>query len=642
MGYWLKAAFQGFVFPFIFPALTAAQDAGEPAEYIGSKACAGCHAEAAETWSGSHHALAWTAADSDHVLADFDGTEFTHDGVHYAFSQKDGGYSVEITEADGSVAEHRIHSVAGVAPLQQYLIEIEPGRLQSFDVVWDVEKGGWFHLYPDQHLPPGDGLHWSGPYKNWNARCAECHATGYERNYGVRTDAYRSELIETGVGCESCHGPGSSHAAWARSGGNPIPGSGFQPGLLEPGLMMQQCASCHSRREVLTGGTPLPGTEFHEAYSLAWLRPGLYHADGQILDEVYVWGSFLQSKMFAKGVTCLNCHEAHSAGLKAGGNAVCAQCHSPAGNPDFPSLRQADYGSAAHSRHAEGSEGAQCVSCHMIERTYMGNDGRRDHSFRIPRPDLGEQTGSPDACTDCHTGQSQGRAADRIAEWFPHPSRRGPHYGTVFAAARSAPQDVPEDLMEIAQDASQPGLVRASALHLLRPAQTAALSDTAADLLQDPDPLVQAAAAAMQRAAPPRLRAERLLPMLQDGPLMLRIAIARALLDVPLEVLSPSQRAQLGAAMQDWQRSLATRLDYPETHMVLGGMAMQMRNLPAAQAAFGRAVALDPQRAEAWRTLVRVTAAAEGNNAARRVLRQALREIPQDQGLRQLEAELRP
>lgn len=646
MGDWLKAVVQVSVF-ISFSAISAAaqedpEPASGPARYLGSETCISCHEDQAEAWAGSHHALAWTPADSDHVLADFDGTEFSHDGVGYAFRIQDGGYFVSVTEPDGSARTHRIHSVAGVAPLQQFLIETRPGQLQSFDVVWDVEQGGWFHLYPDQHLPPGDGLHWSGPYKNWNARCAECHATGYDRNYGARTKIYRSELIETGVGCEGCHGPGSNHAALTRAGNEAGPGYGFKPGLLEPGLMMQQCASCHSRREALTGGTPLPGTEFHETYNLAWLRPGLYHPDGQILDEVYVWGSFLQSKMNAKGVTCLNCHEAHSAELKAEGNAVCAQCHSPAGNPDFPTLRKADYSSGQHSRHAEGSDGAQCVSCHMIERTYMGNDGRRDHSFRIPRPDLGALTGSPDACTDCHQGRSQDWAAGQIAKWFPDPSRRGAHYGTVFASARTAPQEVPDDLMAIAQDSSQPGLVRATALYLLRPAQTAALSDLAAELLQDGDPLVQAAAAGMQSGRPPAERAARLLPMLQTAPLMLRIAIARALLDVPPETLSPSQAAQLAAAMRDWQRSLSTRLDYPETHMVLGGMAMQMRNLPAAQAAFGQAVRLDPQRADAWQTLVRVTAAAEGQAAALRIARRGLQEIPQDQGLRQLEAELLP
>lgn len=63
--------------------------------------------------------------------------------------------------------------MAGIAPLQQYLLETAPGRLQSCDVVWDGVAGRWHHLYPDQDLPPGDGLHWTGPYKTWNARCAE-------------------------------------------------------------------------------------------------------------------------------------------------------------------------------------------------------------------------------------------------------------------------------------------------------------------------------------------------------------------------------------------------------------------------------------------------------------------------------------
>lgn len=616
-------------------------------EYVGTEACTACHEDVAEAWSGSHHALAWTPPTPDNVLADFDGTEFAHDGTLTRFRVEDGTYFATVTEKDGTTRDYPVHSVAGIAPLQQYLLETEPGRLQSFDVVWDVEEERWYHLYPEQDLPPDDGLHWTGPYKTWNARCAECHATGYERNYAPRTRSYASTEVEIGVGCEACHGPGSAHLEWAA--GNALTqtapdldafGFTMSFGQGDTAAEIAQCATCHSRRESLLDGNPVPGTAYHDAHTLALLRPGLYHPDGQIQDEVYVYGSFLQSKMYARGVGCMDCHEAHTADLKHEGNAVCSQCHSLAGNPDFPTLKLAAYDTPDHHFHPEGSAGAQCKSCHMIERVYMGIDWRRDHSFRVPRPDLAGQTDSPDACTDCHTDQSPDWAAAEIAARFPDSEHRGPHYGVALALARTDPIAALGSLEEIAQDAAQPGIVRATALYLMQPATAPDLAERTAPLLRDPDPLVRASAAALQRALPPEARAARLRPLLADPLRAVRIAAARQLFDVSPQAILPSDSALLGEAMRDWQGSISNKLDFPETHLVLGGMALTTRNVPAATGAFREVVRMDPQRADAWSMLVRLTEVTEGRPAARRVLSEALDNVPSDPGLLDLAGQL--
>ncbi|MEE3098690.1 MAG: multiheme c-type cytochrome, partial [Pseudomonadota bacterium] len=316
------------------------------ARHTGSAACADCHAAEAEAWAGSHHALAWTPPTAAHVLGDFADAEFEGGGLSARFrTGPDGRFRIEVTEADGSRRAYPVRGVAGVAPLQQYLLETAPGRLQAFDVAWDTERGRWFHLYPDQAPPPGDGLHWTGPYKTWNARCAECHATGYDKGFDPRTGAYASTQVETGVGCEACHGPGGAHADWARAGADPATrpaGSGFAVdfggldaaraagGPASQGAL-QQCAGCHSRREAFLTGSPPAGADYHDAYTLSLLRPGLYHADGQILDEVYVWGSFLQSKMQARGGGCVACHEPHAAARGLDRNPVSARGHTTAG-----------------------------------------------------------------------------------------------------------------------------------------------------------------------------------------------------------------------------------------------------------------------------------------------------------------------
>ncbi|QEW20692.1 decaheme c-type cytochrome, DmsE family [Marinibacterium anthonyi] len=614
-------------------------------DYVGSETCVDCHSDIAAAWAGSHHALAWTPADAAHVKADFDGTSFHLGDMSAAFRLSDGVYAVTVTESNGAVTDYKVHSVVGVEPLQQYLLETEPGRLQSFDVVWDTEKREWFHMYPDQELPPDDGLHWTGPYKNWNARCAECHATDYSKNYGVNTGRYRSTQSEIGVGCEACHGPGSAHLAWADGTAVDDPdldayGFSMPFDMADRDGYVDQCAGCHSRREPMSDSSPLPGTAYHDAYTLSLLREGLYHPDGQILDEVYVYGSFLQSKMYARGVGCGNCHDPHSAELLIEGNGLCTQCHSPAGNDAFPTLRKAVYDDPSHYFHDAGTDGAQCVNCHMGQRVYMGVDGRRDHSFRVPRPDMGARIGAPDTCTDCHTDRTQAWAAGEIAARFPDSTHRGPHYGEVLAAGRANPAAAGQALLDLALDTGQPGIVRATAAELLSRAPSPSLPELAVPLISDPDPLVRAAAARLQAGAPTPTRVARLMPLLSDPMRVVRIETARSLLDVTTDGLSRSQVALLRAGLEDWQRSLLTRLDFPETHLVLAGLALSQRNAAAATAAFREVVAMDPQRAEAWVMLIRLAHATEGPAAARGVLDEALGVLPQDPGLQDLDGQL--
>ncbi len=613
--------------------------------YLGSDRCTGCHKDSAAGWAGSHHAQAWTTPSRETVAGDFGGTAFHHDGMTARFQTgAEGEYYVEVIEKDGSQAEYQVHSVAGIEPLQQYLLETEPGQLQSFDVAWDTEEEKWFHLYPDQTLPPLDGLHWTGPYKTWNARCAECHATGFRKNYDASRLSYASTQVEIGVGCEACHGPGKDHVDWAdtwETTRTPPPANhGFPVDFADPRQAVEQCATCHSRREANLDGNPVPGTRFHDAYTLALLRPGLYHADGQIQDEVYVYGSFLQSKMHARGVTCLNCHGAHSLDLKAEGNGLCTQCHSPAGNPDFPTLTAADYDSPAHHFHPESSAGAKCQSCHMPERVYMGNDWRADHSFRIPRPDLSPVTGAPDACTACHRGQDAAWAAAQISAWYPDDRNRGRHYGEVLARGRADAAAAAGDLTALAQNTSQPGIVRATALWLLEQSNDPLFAARLTDLLRDPDPLVRAAAASLQRLAPLQERGKRLADVFADPARNVRMAAARAMLGDTENGLQNGTARELQAAMAEWQDAMANRLDFPETHLQLGGVALTMRNMGMATSAFREVVRLDPQRLDAWMMLARITAATQGRVAAAAVVAEALSANPEHPALLATQAEL--
>ncbi|WP_116131662.1 multiheme c-type cytochrome [Tropicimonas sp. IMCC34043] len=634
----------------------AAADVPVPA-YVGTDACVACHTAEAEAWTGSHHDLAWTEPTPDNILGDFNDVTFSHRGVTTRFTREGDTSYIESDGPDGKITKWPVAGVIGITPLQQYFVETEPGRYQSFDIPWDTKLDRWYHMYPDQHLPASDAFHWTGPYKTWNNRCAECHSTDFKRNYDPATRAYHSTQSEIGVGCEACHGPGAAHLAWAEAGGtgagDVVRPEGWDWAVLSPtGLtidyasgtaetQIQQCAGCHSRRGILEEGSPLPGTPYHDAYRLSTLRNPLYWPDGQIRDEVYVYGSFLQSKMNANGVRCSDCHDVHSGQRYAEGNGICLACHSPAGNPRFPSLRLADYDTPEHHFHEQGSEGAQCVSCHMIKRTYMGIDGRRDHSFRIPRPDLTIATGAPNACTDCHATEGPYWAAAEIEKRFPDPIHRGASFATTFHAAEQGDPRADAGLAEIATTAAQPGIVRATALEMLAASATAETAARMAPLLRDPDPLVRANAAGVQRAAPPKDRAPRLAPLLVDPMRSVRIAAAREMLTVPPADVPADETAALAAAMAEWQTSLSSQLDFPEAQMVLGGIALTDRDLQGALTAFHEAVRLDPQLTQAWSMVVRLQMIAGGAPAARAALAEGLAANPNDPGLLQLQGQLR-
>jgi predicted CXXCH cytochrome family protein len=382
------------------------------AQFVGGAACVSCHTAQAEAWSDSQHDLAMQVADESTVRGNFDSVEFVQGDVTSTFFRRDGRFMIRTDGADGQLGDFAIEYVFGIEPLQQYLVALPGGRLQALGIAWDTrpaDAGGqrWFHLYGNDGIAPGDPLHWTGRANNWNAGCAECHSTNLAKHYDVAQDTYATTWTDIDVNCEACHGPGSEHAARPAEVSMALGGAPRTWVMQDNGIAsrapdgrsdaeIEACAQCHARRSQ-HGEEFLPGGRYLDAFRPALLEEGLYEADGQILEEVYVYGSFMQSRMQAAGVTCSDCHDPHSTELRADGNAVCGQCHLPA-----------RFGTAEHHHHEVDGAGAQCVGCHMPARTYMVVDPRRDHSFRVPRPDLTSKTGSPNACNACH---------DETTEW---------------------------------------------------------------------------------------------------------------------------------------------------------------------------------------------------------------------------------
>jgi len=628
------------------PGAPAASAPPRAAAYVGVAACAQCHAGAAAAWADSQHARAMQVAGETTVLGDFADAKFTHGGITSTFFRRDGRFYVNTDGPDGRPADFEIEYTFGVAPLQQYLIALGGGRLQALGIAWDARPkaaggGRWFHLYPERAPKPGDPLHWTGLDQNWNYQCADCHSTNLRKGYDATSRTYRTTWTDLNVGCEACHGPASNHLAWATKAGDwrrferdkglvvalderkgvgwaidAASGNAARSRPRDTSREIDACARCHARRGQFSDAWH-PGQPLGDAFRVSLIEPGLYHADGQQRDEVYTYGSFVQSRMNAKGVTCSDCHEPHSARPRAAGNAVCAQCHA-AGKYDVP----------AHTHHAAGSAGAACAACHMPATTYMVVDPRRDHGFRIPRPDRTVALGVPNACNRCHTKETAQWAASALARWFPRPD---PGFQTFAEALDAGDHGAPGAqalLIRIAEDRAQPAIARASAVQRLGRYPGADTLAAARNALSDPEPSVRAAAVGALSGADAPARAQWLAPLLGDPVRLVRMDAARTLAGEPEALLPPDARMRFERALDEYVAAQHFNADRPEAHAALGSLHAARGATQDAAAAYGRALEIDPTFVQAALNLADLQRASGRESDAERTLRTTLARVP--------------
>jgi tetratricopeptide (TPR) repeat protein len=627
------------------PPATAPVTASAP-HYLGAAACAACHQSEHDAWHGSDHDLAMQVADEKSVLGDFNDAKFTYAGTTSTFSQRDGKYFVNTDGPDGALHDYEVGYTFGVHPLQQYLIDFPGGRKQALSIAWDSrpkEQGGqrWFHLYPNDSVKAGDWLHWTNLSQNWNFTCAECHSTDLKKNYDPATNTYETTWAGIDVACEACHGPGSNHVAWAHKEGDwqkhdadkglavvleerrgvtwaPVADTGNATRSVsrQTTREIDMCARCHARASRLTdnyvhGKSPL------DSHRLARLDDDLYWHDGQMRGEVYNWGSFVQSRMYAQGVTCSDCHDPHSLKLRAPGNAVCAQCHQPA-----------KYDTTAHTHHAMGTPGAACANCHMPTTTYMVLDPRHDHSMRIPRPDLSAKLGTPDACTNCHARKNAQWAAAAIAKWTGKEPSSYQRFAEALHAGSIGAPGARDALVAVINDPTQPALVRASAIDRIAGVLTPEATGVVVRALQDPDASVRLAAAEALANTTPEQRQHVLPALLTDPVLSVRIEAARALAGAPERILTEAQRTQFNAVLAEYVAVQQYNSDRPEGHMNLGNLAAVRGDANEAIAHYQQAMALDPLFVAAYANLADLYRATGNEVEVQVTLRQGLKADP--------------
>jgi predicted CXXCH cytochrome family protein len=593
-----------------------------PANFVGSEACSNCHPKEAALWKESQHKHAMQHAGAASVLGNFQNASFDYYGVHSRFFRKDDRFFVETDGPDGKLATFEIKYTFGIDPLQQYLIEFPDGRIQALSIAWDSrpqDQGGqrWFHLYPNEEVKHDDVLHWTKLNQNWNFMCAECHSTGVHKNYDAAGDSFHTTWAEISVGCEACHGKGSRHVSWAHhrqswwpfgKDNDPLKGLAvflnerigvaWQPDP-ETGNPQRSIAAATIRREVETCGLCharrgefsedwIPGWPLSDTHAVSLLSRGLYHADGQMLDEVYNYGSFKQSKMFAAGVTCSDCHEPHAARLRADGDGVCLRCHA-----------SDKYEVASHSHHEGVTPKLTCVSCHMPVSTYMVVDKRHDHSLRIPRPDLSVKLGTPNACNTCHGDKSAQWAADAIEHWH-GPVRKGfQNYAEAFQASWTDRPDSAALLALVAASPTSPAIARASALGELHGRVSPANIDLARKGLADPDPMVRIGALEMLDGLPGDRIWPLVAPLLSDSSRGVRITAVSVLAAVPTTSQPAPDRAAFERVTAEFIAAQEFNADRPESRSTLGNFYMRRRLTNDAETEYKAALRLSPQYAPA-------------------------------------------
>ncbi len=612
--------------------LHSEQQSSAEVSFITSEACAKCHKKEYEEWQTSHHARAMAVATEETVLGDFNDAVFVKQGVESRFFRRDGRFFVYTRGPEGKMAEFEITHTFGWYPLQQYLIPFSGGKMQCLPIAWDSKEKLWFHLYPDLDLDPEEWIYWTNQGQNWNSMCADCHSTELQKNYDPLAETYDTKWAEINVGCEACHGAGSRHAAWGKmpemarvqsDDGLLVKTSGIRSEL-----QVDLCAPCHSRRSML-------GDYKHQQQKLLdteiprLLEDGLYYPDGQIRDEVYVYGSFVQSKMYGHDVRCSDCHNVHTIKLQQEGNALCLQCH-----------QASLYDTKAHHFHKKAGEkgeairspegeilfdvgsGAECVQCHMPGRLYMVNDYRPDHSIRIPRPDLSVTLGTPNACNRCHADKSNEWSAEYTRKWYG--SKQKYHYGTTFEAARAGKAQAKEELISIVSDPLAATLVRATALSLLAGYQGDEVITVFQRALASDQDILRRTAVVFLPPLPAAKLMEMVGPYLDDSVKGIRIEAARALARIPADQLVVRYRGSFTAALAEFEATALYSADFAASRQNLGTLATYQGKLAQAEEHFSRAVAINRDFYMARMSLAVLYSRQGKNDLAEEQLREAL------------------
>ncbi len=588
--------------------------------FVGPETCRSCHEKEYSDWLASDHYRAMMVANETTVAGDFNNATYQADGVTSRFFKRGEKFYINTESGDGSNRDYEVKYTFGYYPLQQYLVAFPGGRMQVPRVSYDVVKKKWFHQYSGQVIDHRDWLHWTRQSQNWNSMCASCHSTGLQRNYDEASDSYHTTFSHLTVSCESCHGMGKHHVEYINT-------KSYQEGKKAAGsfLVLNKdannrqelagCVQCHARRMEVAADI-IPSSEVLDNFIPTLPTTENYFADGQFRDEDYEFGSFTQSKMYHRGVKCSNCHNPHTGKTVVSGNKLCLQCHQP------------EYDAASHHFHTINTDGAMCISCHMPTRIYMGNDVRRDHSFRIPRPDQSVKYGVPNACNKCHEDKSSQWAAAAVVNWY-GPVR--PHrYTDELIPGSLLDANSFMHLNRLLLDTSVTDIIRATAVSYMSNLITEESINAIRKCLRDSSALVRNEAAAALLSFPAQLWMQDAIPLLQDPVRAVRATAANALFGIPKETIGSENLPAYEKANAEWKNLMFNHADFPTGNLMIADYYYRAQDYAHAEKYFLRCLEMDSLANYARINLSGVYNASGQNDKALHILNQALQLDPEN------------
>ena len=590
--------------------------------YVGDQSCKKCHANEFHEWKKSDHYMSMLPPNDSTVKGDFNNVTFTADGITSRFFKKGNKFYINTEGDDGKNRDFEVKYIFGYTPLQQYLIQFPDGRLQVPRLSYDVIKKKWFNQYAGQKIPSHDWLHWTGNAQNWNTMCATCHSTNLRKNYDVKTDSYKTSYSIINVSCESCHGAGKQHVDFMNSGdyksGKKIVGSFLK--LAKNSTQTEElntCAPCHARISEING-SHIESKEIMDNYVPQIPDTEFYHADGQVNDEDYIYTSFLQSRMYHKGVTCSTCHNPHSTKLKRIGNQTCTLCHVPS-KYDVPS----------HTFHPKGGEAAECKNCHMPGKVYMGNDLRHDHSFRVPRPDLSVKYGTPNACSNCHKDKSEKVLANAIVKWY-GPNRKY-HFAEDLIPGSRLDAKSEKHLTNLIDNKFVPKIIKATATFYLGNIQTQTSLNTLLARLASKDAQIRYRALRSLVSFPADSWREVVGPLLSDQVRAVRIAAADLYITIPVEQIPSQYASAFSSANKELKSYLTYQTDFSVGNVMLADYFLKLQDYSNAEKFYLRGLKKDSNMNYALLNLSTVYNIVGKNDEALNSLEKAIKNDPKNE-----------
>ena len=608
----------------------AASSSGkQAAAFAGSVSCRECHERFYELWAPSHHGLAMQP-----FTADFARTSLSPQTTSFVIGKWE--YRAEIGADRSWVHEkgpegekkYEMRHAMGGKNVFYFLTPMQRGRLQVLPVAYDVRKKHWFDTTASmvRHFTDvrDEPLDWKEQPLTFNVSCYNCHVSQFSTNYDAETDTYRTVWAEPGINCETCHGPGSEHVRVCKQAPEGQPPEDLKIISTKKFTAEQTnslCATCHTKAPPITA-TFQPGNRHFDHFGLVTLEHRDFYPDGRDLGENYTYTLWRMSPCVKSGqLDCVHCHTSSGRYRFATEqpNNACMPCH-----------KERVENATVHTHHLPESEGNKCIACHM-PMTEFARMRRSDHSMLPPTPATTIAFKSPNACNLCHSDEDAAWADKHVREWHKR-DYQAPvlHRASLVDDGRKRDWSRLSQMLEYIADENREEVYTVSLIRLLESCDNDAKWPVLLKTLNDPSPLVRAAAVT---ALAGNLTAEvrdALLEATEDEYRLVRTRAAAALAVYRRDQLETNERQRLQRASDEYEASLKSRLDDWASHYNLGNYYSDRGQPERALLSYETSMRLDSNRVLPFVNASMVHARMGRTTKAEQLLRMALKIEPEN------------